>query len=237
MMSALVANYYSELSTGSSIKADNVGLLLGMFITIMFSAKISGSHFNPIITFSFMIGNVKSGNFDRVLGFLYIGAQVLGAQLGAIFAKIFASGHENDIPLNVPIGEVIQQIILEVVASFFLVFMYLASTDKKTKFTSDNSIQTVIQAGSYLGAMLLAGTKLIAIRASPVNPAISFAIILWNPSKDNWESSYVFFGSSFGGAFLALIFFRFVYQKTAEAIEEINDEEEGSDHNEEALLG
>ena len=38
---------------------DNVGLLLGMFVTIMFSARISGSHFNPCITFSYMIGNVK----------------------------------------------------------------------------------------------------------------------------------------------------------------------------------
>lgn len=53
---------------------DNVGLLLGMFVTIMFSARISGSHFNPCITFSYMIGNVKQGKFDRILGFLYIAA-------------------------------------------------------------------------------------------------------------------------------------------------------------------
>jgi|TARA_B110001450_G_scaffold237160_1_gene243172 glycerol uptake facilitator-like aquaporin len=53
---------------------DNVGLLLGMFVTIMFSARISGSHFNPCITFSYMIGNVKQGKFDRILGLLYIAA-------------------------------------------------------------------------------------------------------------------------------------------------------------------
>lgn len=58
---------------------DNVGLLLGMFVTIMFSARISGSHFNPCITFSYMIGNVKQGKFDRILGLLYIAAQILGA--------------------------------------------------------------------------------------------------------------------------------------------------------------
>jgi len=51
---------------------DNVGLLLGIFVTIMFSARISGSHFNPCITFSYMIGNVKQGKFDRILGVLYI---------------------------------------------------------------------------------------------------------------------------------------------------------------------
>jgi len=74
---------------------DNVGLLLGMFVCIMFSARISGSHFNPCITFSYMIGNVKHGNFDRVLGFLYMGAQIVGAFLGAILCSIFSSGKEN----------------------------------------------------------------------------------------------------------------------------------------------
>ena len=71
------------------IEADNCGLLLGMFVTIMFSARISGSHFNPCITLSFMFGNVKQGKFDRVLGVLYIAAQVAGAFAGIIFATIF----------------------------------------------------------------------------------------------------------------------------------------------------
>merc|ERR1712147_256434 len=70
-------------------KADNCGLLLGMFVTIMFSARISGSHFNPCITLSFMFGNVKQGKFDRVLGVLYIAAQIAGAFAGIIFATIF----------------------------------------------------------------------------------------------------------------------------------------------------
>ena len=137
---------------------DNVGLLLGMFVTIMFSARISGSHFNPCITFSFMIGNVKHGNFDRILGLLYIAAQFAGGMLGAIFSKIFASGKYDNI--NFELKGHFQQLVLEMMGSFFLVFMYLSSTDKKTKFTSDAAIQTIILAGSYLGAMLLAGSQL-----------------------------------------------------------------------------
>jgi glycerol uptake facilitator-like aquaporin len=70
MMSALITNYYYAAEVYG--RNDYTGLLLGMFVTIMFSARISGSHFNPCITFSFMIGNVKHGNFDRVLGILYI---------------------------------------------------------------------------------------------------------------------------------------------------------------------
>jgi len=92
MMTLLIVNYYAQQSqppcplpnstatgyTGCKVN-DNTGLLLGMFVTIMFSARISGSHFNPCITFSYMLGNVKHGKFDRILGLLYIVAQLLGA--------------------------------------------------------------------------------------------------------------------------------------------------------------
>ena len=98
--------------------------------------------------------------------------------------------------------------------------MYLSSTDPKTRFTKDAAIQTIILSSSYVGAMLFSGTKLIQpIHASPVNPAIALAIVVWNPSKKNWATSYIFLGSSFAGSFLAIIFFRFIYQKTAETIE------------------
>ena len=61
---------------------------MGMFVLIMFSARISGSHYNPIITFSYMIGNVRQGKFDRILGFFYIVSQVLGAMVGALYCTL-----------------------------------------------------------------------------------------------------------------------------------------------------
>ena len=110
-----------------------------MFVTIMFSARISGSHFNPCITLGYMIGNVKQGKFDRVLGFLYIVAQFAGAFLGNVFAKIF-SGNVVDIDLAIKKDDIFQTILLEIMGSFFLVFMYLTSTEEKTKFTKDAAI-------------------------------------------------------------------------------------------------
>ena len=83
-----------------------------------------------------MIGNVKHGNFDRILGFLYIAAQFAGAFIGALFATMFANGEDNSpIPLHVANEDTIQTILLEVCGSFFLVFMYLTSTDTDTKFS------------------------------------------------------------------------------------------------------
>ena len=87
MMTCLIVNYWyikyltheesqvkintGKVEDGIAI-ADNAGLLLGMFVTIMFSGRISGSHFNPCITLAFMLGNVRDMKFDRALGILYI---------------------------------------------------------------------------------------------------------------------------------------------------------------------
>jgi len=59
-------------------------LLMGMFVVILFGARISGSHYNPLITFSYMIGNVRQGKFDRILGLFYILSQYAGALLAGI---------------------------------------------------------------------------------------------------------------------------------------------------------
>lgn len=242
MLTTLIANYYAiktlrhEAGWWSlgyqTINNDNAGLLLGMFVTIMFSARISGSHFNPCITLGYMIGNVKLGKFDRVLGFLYILAQFAGAFLGCIFAKIF-SGDLITIELAIGTNDIMQTIILEILGSFFLVFMYLTSTEEKTKFTKDAAVQTIILAGSYLGAMLIAGVKLDKLDASPVNPAIAIAFVFFNPTAAAFGSLLIFGTMSLVGSVLALIFFRYVYQKTQETMEDMEEEES---HNQDALL-
>jgi len=113
----------------------------------------------------------------------------------------------------------IQSAILELMGSFFLVFMYLSSTEEKTKFTKDSAVQTLILAGSYLGAMLLAGNKIPILRTSPVNPAIAFATYWFNMSGRAFASLWIFCGVSCGGSLLALVFFRKIYQTTVEAVE------------------
>lgn len=57
---------------GNIIIENPAPLLMGMFVIILFGARISGSHYNPLITFSYMIGNVRQGKFDRLLGAFYI---------------------------------------------------------------------------------------------------------------------------------------------------------------------
>ena len=162
ILAALITNYYVHIQNIAGFR-DNVGLLLGMFVTILFSARISGSHYNPAITASYMVGNVRHGNFNRYLGFLYIAAQFAGGLIGAVIGSLLKPSGSDKLKLHIDGSDFVQQVILEIMGSFFLVFMYLCSTDPKTKFTSDAAIQTIILSGSYMGAMLLAGTKIAVL--------------------------------------------------------------------------
>ena len=71
-----------------------VGLLSGFFVLLIFSARISGSHFNPAITLAFMFRR-DTGKFSRLLGLLYIAAQYAGALLGAILSYNLFQAHSD----------------------------------------------------------------------------------------------------------------------------------------------
>lgn len=172
-------NYIDPLN---STKADMSSLLMGMFVIILFSARISGSHFNPIITFSYMIGNVRTGKFDRILGFFYIASQFCGAFVGGLLSTFMMIGldAEQRVKLATTDNQMGSAIFGETLGSFLMVFMYLCSTDEKTKFTKDSVIQTMILASSYLAAMLISGSNTV-IPLSPVNPAIAvFMTVAYN---------------------------------------------------------
>jgi glycerol uptake facilitator-like aquaporin len=62
--------------------------LLGYWILLIFSSKVSGSHFNPAITLAFMLRR-DAGRFSKPLGFGYIIFQVAGAFAGALLNLLF----------------------------------------------------------------------------------------------------------------------------------------------------
>merc|ERR1712060_593902 len=78
---------------------DGVGLFVGFFILLIFSARISGSHFNPAVTLAFMLRK-DTGRFSRKLGLCYIIAQYLGALLGALISYNLFKADERQ-PLSV----------------------------------------------------------------------------------------------------------------------------------------
>jgi len=47
------------------------GFFIGFFILLIFSARISGSHYNPIVTLAYMLRK-DAGKFNKWLGILYM---------------------------------------------------------------------------------------------------------------------------------------------------------------------
>jgi glycerol uptake facilitator-like aquaporin len=62
---------YNGVSIPGIQAQDYCGFFLGIFILVIFSAKISGSHYNPCVTLAFMLRR-DTGKFSRVLGIAYI---------------------------------------------------------------------------------------------------------------------------------------------------------------------
>lgn len=188
-----------------------------MFVIIMFGARISGSHYNPIITFSYMIGNVRQGKFDRLLGIFYILAQFLGALAAGALNLFLRINSKKEVRVQIYTNFPWECFLGEIVGSFIIVFMYLCSTEDKTKFTKDSVMQTMVLAGSYLAAMTFAGANVTNLFISPVNPAIAVAVTIFNSSDDMWKDIWIFWFVGFIGSTLAFLFFRFAYIKTVEA--------------------
>jgi len=64
------------------------GFIIGFFILLIFSSKISGAHYNPIVTLANMFRK-DAGAFHRWTGILYMIAQTAGAIGGVFFAEYF----------------------------------------------------------------------------------------------------------------------------------------------------
>jgi aquaporin Z len=74
------------LSTTTS--GDSIGFFVGFFVLLVFSARISGSHFNPAVTLAFMVRK-ETGGFSRILGIAYMLFQIAGGLLGGLLGYTF----------------------------------------------------------------------------------------------------------------------------------------------------
>lgn len=124
---------------------------------------------------------------------------------------------ESDLRATLETEKKWESTLCEIIGSFVIVFMYLCSTEDKTKFTKDSVMQTMVLAGSYLAAMTFAGSYVSYLFISPVNPAIAFSMAIFNSSENMWESSWIFMFLNFIGSLIAFFFFRLVYVRTVDA--------------------
>ena len=116
---------------------NQTAVLLTLWVLSIFGLKISGAHYNPAITVSFMIRK-DTGSFPRVLGFAYILVQCFGAFIGALIAwfllpvdngVINAAGNITIVSRwgvkDVTAASVFAAMIAEPLGTFFVSFFYL----------------------------------------------------------------------------------------------------------------
>lgn len=149
---AIVANQLS----GGALGHVGVALTFGLVIMVMIYATghVSGAHFNPAVTLAFAL----TGRFPwrEVPG--YILGQVAAAIAGAV-AIALIMGDTHGLGMTVPTGSASQSMSLEVVLTFFLMFVIAA-------------VATDGRAAGQLAGVAIGGTvALCALFGGPISGA------------------------------------------------------------------
>lgn len=194
-------------------------ILLGLWILNIFFWKISGSHFNPAVTLAFMLRRDEK-RLSWKIGVAYIVAQLLGAYAGALLSNFYTFA----LPILIYVkGEWLRAILQELLCSFLFVFFFMITTDDKLLFSEEKAINCFILASSYIGArsIFYGTTETITLYYGAVmNPAVALGIQLASIfsgheyERSALEAMYLYPTVPFGAAFLAVLFYEFIYKKT-----------------------
>lgn len=195
-----------------------VGLFLGYWLLLAMSEKISGAHYNPAVTIACMFRK-NVGKFSRWLGVAYMVCQCVGMLSGALLAFMWTtSGGFLTIRED---KFVFQAMVIEAAGSFFFITIFLINTEVNTKFFQEPGFRLLAIAAAYTVAV----ETTRGLAGGSINPAFGLCvnITMFMDSGDGealkWIWLYIFL--PFAGSALAVVFHEFVYKKTHESIEEL----------------
>jgi len=165
---------------------------------------ISGGHINPAVT----IGLVVARRITFIRGVLYIGAQILGAIIGAAILKALTPGDDPSLGLcSVATGiSTLQAFGIELIEAFILVF---------TVFSSIDSCRTGLGGSVPLTvgiSISMCHLWAIALTGSGMNPARTLgpAII-----KGNFENQWLYWAGPLAGGAIAGLLYDFLFAVNA----------------------
>jgi glycerol uptake facilitator-like aquaporin len=202
-----------------------IAIFLGYFVLLILAARISGAHYNPIVTLAFMLRR-DAGQFNKWLGILYMIAQLGGAYVGALIAYYFFGKH--GIYLNV-YNHWSQCMVAEIVGGFILVMAYLTQTEPAYKLTGDAAITMMIISAAYVVAMSLSPPKADMWSTSSFNPAVAIAEITFSTFDGNageMDWTWIFFTFAWLGSLLAVFIFEVLLRSAQRVVEHAEEHEE-----------
>lgn len=144
----------NDVSNGA-VSHLGVAIVFGAIVMIVIHTfgKLSGAHINPAVTISLWL--TKKVNNKIVVP--YIISQLIGATLASATLLLLFPGHDT-LGSTVPAGSILQSFILEILLSFFLMFVILNSISNQ---------QSVFAAGVTIGTVVM----LEALFAGPITGA------------------------------------------------------------------
>jgi aquaporin TIP len=191
------------ITNGSNLLA--VAAAHGLILAIMVSAlgHISGGHFNPAVTFGFLI----TGRIAPLLAVAYWAAQFLGAVLAALILKwIYPDRFVEEAKLGAPVLNeqiaVAPGFVLEIVMTFFLVWVVFATAaDPRGTFKSIAGFAI----GLTIAADILIGGPLTG---AAMNPARAFGPQL---VESEWADGWIWYVAPLVGGGLAALAYELLY--------------------------
>jgi aquaporin NIP len=176
--------------TGGAITHVGIAITFGLIIMTMIYAlgDISGAHFNPAVTVGFAI----SKNFPWKEVFSYIASQVLGAFVASVLLKLLFPASAL-LGTTLPAGSDMQSFVLEIILTFFLVFVIL-------------NVATGTKEQGMFAGLAIGGTILLdamfggPISGASMNPARSLAPAI---VSGHLEHLWIYLTAPFIGALVA----------------------------------
>jgi aquaporin Z len=177
-----------------------VALASGLVIAVMVSAvgHISGGHFNPAITFGFIL----TRRISALLGVAYWAAQFAGGVLAALLLRwIFPVANRDAANLGAPSVHTIDigaALVVEALITFFLVWVVFAMTaDPRSTYSAI--------AGLGIGLVIVFGMLFAyPLTGGAFNPARAFGPEL---ISNTWSDFWIWYvGPLAGGAIAALLY-------------------------------
>lgn len=201
-------------------------MLLGLWITNIFMWKISGSHFNPAISFAYLFRRDEC-KMDWKMVLAYCVSQTLGAFVGALLVNFYTFELGELTYMN---SFFLRALVQELLCTFMYVFLFMTNTDEKLLFSEEPAINCFILASSYIGArtMFYGNAPKATSYGAVMNPATAIGIqmsSLLNNGFSAWNSIYLYPIIPFGASFLAVLFYELIYKKTRQIL----DHEDNSD--------